>query len=163
MSDVSTSISVASGSRGLSVSSVTSGGTAPASGAGTGVSIAAGQQMYAARSSSTSIFDSGVAGLPQVDQRFAQTALALLSILLGLQDKDDDKKKTAALFAGLMLGGMLRGGAANANLSRSQVSQVSYAAETYSLTAVQGASYVQSGGSLDTSAGSLGQSINVSV
>ncbi len=139
---------------------LSAGGSLPQSGE-TGSIITSTQQSWSLSSSSGAYATQGSA----TNDKLAALVLALIQILLGQKDKEDEDKK---LLAGLV--GMLALSAGSRydlgqyrSIEMSQSSQVLEITTTSNAAAVQAGAYSRSVGSAGSStSGTLGQSLNVS-
>jgi len=133
----------------------------PPGSAGTGQSAPGGGRLLTSASLSTSIFETAMSGLSQRDQRFAAVALNLLGILLGLDEREDKRKKSAAMLAALMLPALMGRSESRLSIVQTQVSQYSEGVSYSSSSAVQPGSYGQMASSVSLSFSSVGQSLSI--
>ncbi len=96
------------------------------------------------------------------NQKMVALVLALMEIILGLKDKDDEDKKTLVGLAGMLAfsGDQQRVGEYH-SLSLTQSSQVTQVSTTTNADAVQAGAYSRGSGAADTSGPSVGGQLNV--
>ena len=135
--------------------------TSGVSGGSEGTSVSQTSQSLNISSSSTSYY-SGISG---TDDKLGTMVMALIDIILGLNDDDDKDKKLLGGIVGLlalaganrMMGNELR------SLEFSQSSQVMQMTTTTNVSAVQASAYDQAAGGADAgAAGQVGGNLDVS-
>ena len=123
----------------------------------TSASISNTTQSYNFTSSSSAVRESS-----DFNQKMAALILALMEIILGLKDKDDEDKKALVGLAGLLaFTGEKQWVGEYQSMSLNQSSQVTQVSTTTNATAVQAGAYSRASGAADTSSPSVGGQLNV--
>jgi hypothetical protein len=104
---------------------------------------------------------SGASGT--ASDKLAAMVLALIEIVLGLNDKnkDDDKKMLAGLLGMLALSANRTSGSGLQSLELTQSSQVMQMTTTTNSSAVQASAYTRSAGGAESGGGASGGTLNI--